>query len=123
MKRDNIIYWVATGFILLTVGAGSIADFLQIEAIKQSVGGLGFPLYMLPFFGTVKLLGSATIILPALKRFHEAAYAGIMFYFAGATYAHIAHGDGVDKFATTLVILAITIVSYLYYLKLKKHKD
>ncbi len=67
----------------------------------------------------MKILGTLAILVPALCRFKEAVYAGMIFYFIGATYCHIAVGDGVDKFGVTLFILGIVVVSYLYSLKVR----
>jgi uncharacterized membrane protein YphA (DoxX/SURF4 family) len=114
MKQKTIIYWISTVLVLLAVGLGSFADLLKIDAIKQSTAHIGFPEYIIPFLGILKLLASITIVLPAAIRFREAAYAGMVFYFVGATYCHVAVGDGADKWGTTLVILIIILVSYFF---------
>jgi len=118
MKKNNIIYWIATSLVILMVGVGSVADILQIDVIKESISSIGFPLYVLPFFGVMKLLGTITILVPALRRFKEAAYSGLMFYFMGAVYCHIAVGDGLEKIGAPLFILAAIVVSYLYSKKI-----
>lgn len=121
---NTIIYWITTGLVILAVGLGSFADIFKIEAVKQGILHVGFPEYMLPFLGVMKLLGTITIVVPLLHRFREAAYAGVIFYFVGATYCHLAVGDGIDKYGPTLIILAITILSYWYSLKLfGKYKE
>ena len=119
MLTNKVTYWVATTLVLLMAGLGGLADIFQVEAIRESTQGIGFPLYVLPFFGTLKILGSLAIIVPALSRFREAAYAGFIFYFIGAVYCHIAVGDGIDKIAPPLFILAMVILSYLSMLKVK----
>jgi DoxX-like family len=115
---NRILYWVTTGLIILVVGIGSFADIFKVEAVRQGVLHVGFPEYILPFLGVMKLLGTIAVVVPVFRRLREAAYAGIIFYFIGATYCHIAVGDGFDKYAVTLVILAITVLSYWYSLKL-----
>lgn len=114
MKQKNIIYWASTILVLLAVGLGSFADLLKIDAIKQSTAHIGFPEYIIPFLGVLKLLGSIVIVLPIAIRFREAAYAGMIFYFVGATYCHLAIGDGADKWGVTAFILIIIVVSYFY---------
>lgn len=114
MKQKNIIYWASTILVLLAVGLGSFADLLKIEAIKQSTAHIGFPEYIIPFLGVLKLLGSIVIVLPLAIRFREAAYAGMIFYFIGATYCHLAIGDGADKWGVTAFILIIILASYFY---------
>jgi hypothetical protein len=79
--------------------------------------------------GDGKNIGAITILLQPLKRFHEAAYAGFIFYFSGATYVLIANGNGIDKYGTTLFIILAVVVSYLSSLRLRqsqpqsKHSD
>lgn len=114
MKRKKVIFWSSTILVLLVVGLGSFADLLKIDAIKQSTAHIGFPEYIIPFLGVLKLLGSIVIVLPVAIRFREAAYAGLIFYFTGATYCHLAIGDGPDKWGVTAFILGLIIVSYLY---------
>ncbi|MEM1323593.1 MAG: DoxX family protein, partial [Bacteroidota bacterium] len=75
----------------------------------------------LPFFGVMKILGTAAILIPAFSQFKEAAYAGLIFYFIGAVYCHIAVGDGADKFGAPLFILIAIIVSYIFSNKLSDH--
>jgi DoxX-like family len=73
MKKDKIIYWVSTSCVILFVGLGSLADFAKIEPIKESFKHIGFPEYIIPFFGVAKLLGTLAILIPALKRLKEVA--------------------------------------------------
>ncbi len=118
MKKNKIIYWVATSCVILFIGLGSFADLFKIEPIQESFKHIGFPGYIIPFFGMAKLFGTLAILIPALKRFKEAAYAGLIYYFVGATYAHLAVNDGVDKYGITVFILLTVIVSYIYSNKL-----
>ena len=118
MNGTKITYWISTVFVAI-VGLAGILNILQLESLVQVNRELGLPQYLMPFLGTVKVLGAITILLPPLKRFHEAAYAGFIFYFAGATYVLISNGGGIDKYGTTLFIIAATVVSYLASLKLK----
>lgn len=114
MKNSKVFYWSSTVLVILIVGLGSFADLLQIEPIKESFKHIGFPPYMLPFFGVVKLLGCVGILMKSKPMLREWAYAGIIFYFIGATYIHIALGDGIDKIGTTLMILSLTSTSYYF---------
>ena len=119
MKKDKIIYWIATSLIVLFIGLGSFADIFKIQAIKDSIKHLGFPEYIIPFFGVAKLLATIAIVIAPLKRFKEAAYACLISFFIGATYCHIVLGDGADKYGTTLFILITLTISLIYSNKLK----
>lgn len=114
MNHSKLIYWISTIFVLLFVGVGSVADLLQIQPINESFQHIGFPLYMLPFLGLAKLLGSIAILIKSKSLLREWAYAGMVFYFIGANYVHIAVGDGIDKILITILILAFIIISYVY---------
>lgn len=118
MKTTKIIYWLSTSLLILFVGAGSFADLLKVEAIKQSFIHINFPEYMLPFFGLAKLGGTIAIILRRNSLIGEWAYAGIIFYFVGANYVHVAVGDGIDKLGITLFILTLSITSYVFNKKI-----
>lgn len=98
----------------MLVGVGGIADLFQVAAIKESFSHFNFPVYMLPFFGIAKLAGNIAILIRSQKTLNEWAYAGLIFYFVGATYVHIVVGDGFDKIGVTLFILLVTTTSYVY---------
>jgi hypothetical protein len=120
-KQTKIAYWVSTVFVAF-VGFSGILNVFQIASLVKVNHDLGLPQYLMPFLGTVKMLGAITILLQPLKRFHEAAYAGFIFYFSGATYVLIANGNGIDKYGTTLFIILAVVVSYLSSLKLRKNQ-
>jgi hypothetical protein len=114
MKYKRVIYWISTGLVFLFVGIGSFADLFKIEAVRDSFKHISFPEYMLPFFGVAKLAGSITIMMNSPKILSEWAYAGIVFYFVGASYIHLIVGDGLDKIGITLFMLTITFSSYRF---------
>lgn len=118
-KVIKIIYWVTTIFVAI-VGFSGILNILQVPSLVKTNQELGLPLYLMPFLGSVKVLGAIAILLqPLLKRFHEAAYAGFIFYFSAASYVLIANSVGAQKIGVTLFILTATVVSYLTSLKLR----
>lgn len=114
----KIIYRISTGLLALLVGTGSIADLFKVDAVKKSFIEIGFPEYMLIFFGTVKLAGVLAILFKPAQWLKEWAYAGIIFYFAGASYIHLTLRDGFGKTGVTLFILFLAVVSYMYSKKL-----
>lgn len=118
MKYSKIIYWISTILVLLMVGIGSIGDLLLIEPVKESFKQIDFPIYILPFFGLAKLAGSIGILIKSQKIIKEWAYSGIIFYFIGAIYVHLAIGDGINKIIVPLIILLCTLISYLYSKKI-----
>ncbi len=121
MKKDKIIFWVATGFIFLfdsVLPALTSHTQVAVEGIQH----LGFPDYFRVMLTIFKITGGLLLILPIIPpRMKEWAYAGFGFNFISAA---VAHGvvDGVGNFQTImpLIIFAILAVSYLKYHKLLK---
>ncbi|OXA95894.1 DoxX family protein [Flavobacterium hercynium] len=119
-KGITIVYWVTTIFVAF-VGFAGILNILQLESLVKVNRELGLPQYLMPFLGTVKVLGAVAILIPGFKKFHEAAYFGFIFYFIGATYVLIANGGGLDKYGVTILIIVATVISYRTFLKRKMH--
>lgn len=88
------------------------------ETVEELCKTHGFNILIAPFFGTVKILGAAAITLPFLRQFRTAAYHGFIFYFIGATYFNII--DGSKSYTTTIVILIIASISYIFYNRVNK---
>jgi hypothetical protein len=120
-KQTEIAYWVSTVFAAF-VGFSGILNVIQIASLVKVNLDLGLPQYLNAISGSGKNTGSITILLQPLKRFHEAAYAGFIFYFSGATYVLIANGNGIDKDGITHFIILTVVVSYLSSLKLGQNQ-
>lgn len=118
-KNAKIFYWVSTAFIVVVCLGSGILNLIQSEEIKAAYLANKLPLYLAPFLGVLKILGAITIGTPILKRFHEEAYTGLIFYFIGATYVVIASGGPAITYSITTIILIVIIISYLTSLKLK----
>ncbi len=118
MKKEKILFWTATTIIALFEGLMH-ALTSQTELAKEGIRHLGYPEYFGNTLVVFKVLGVLTILLPqAPKRLKEWAYAGFTFDFLFAT---ISHGsvDGIHgQTFFPLVVLAILMVSYIYYHKL-----
>ncbi|RIV26872.1 DoxX family protein [Fibrisoma montanum] len=107
----RVTYWIVTVLLSLNLFAG-VFDILLVDAIRQSSQSIGFPLTMLPLLGSLKIAGALVILFvrnPVLK---IAAYAGVIFYFIGATYAHVSVGQPVSAALPALITLALSVASY-----------
>jgi hypothetical protein len=118
MKKDKIIYWVATIIIFLFEGVMP-ALTSQTELSKEGIRHLGYPEYFGNLLVIFKVLGSVALVIPQVRgRVKEWVYAGFAFDFIFATVSHVAV-DGMDAQSFfPLSILAILAVSYIYYHKL-----
>lgn len=114
MKNSKIFYRISTLLVLLFVGLGSFADILKIQPVVEGFRHVQFPEYMLPFFGVAKLCGSIAILFRSQEKLVEWAYAGIILYFIGAIYVHLAMGDGIDKTGVPLFILLAAVTSCVF---------
>ena len=118
MKKEKIIFWIATTIIALLEGVMP-ALTSQTELAKEGIRHLGYPEYFGNALVVFKILGVLAIVIPQVpKRVKEWAYAGFAFDFL---FAAISHGavDGINgQTFFPLVVLGILAVSYIYYHKL-----
>lgn len=112
MKRDKIIYWIATGLLAAGMGMSAYMYLTRNPELVQGFAHLGLPLYFISILGVAKLLGAIVLLAPAGVRLKEWAYAGFIFVFVGAVWVHIATGT---PWFSPLIFLSILAVSYLFW--------
>jgi uncharacterized membrane protein YphA (DoxX/SURF4 family) len=108
----SLAYWVATAIAVLGVAGTGLLDLTGAPVMAQHVTSLGYPAYLQHFLGLAKMLGAAVIVLPALPRLKEWAYAGMTFDLVGAAYSHVANRDPAGELVLPLALLAFLIISY-----------
>ncbi|PZV82274.1 DoxX-like protein [Algoriphagus aquaeductus] len=116
-KWNRIIYWTTTGLFSLFMISSAIPNLLQAEEWVEVFQALGYPLYLLPFLGTAKILGVIAILVPGFPKLKEWAYAGFTFNLSGAIYSGIAAAGFDPKMLVLLGPIALGVVSYLYHRK------
>lgn len=117
MKKNKIIFWVATTLIFLFEGVMP-AFTSQTELAKEGIRHLGYPEYFGNMLVVFKILGSLAIFIPLVPaRIKEWAYAGLTIDFVAAFISH-AVVDGFNPMSFfPLLVLAVLIISYIYYHK------
>lgn len=105
-------FWGTTALFSLGMLASSIMYLTQAEPLQVGFTHLGFPLYLLPFLGTAKLLGAVALVVRRFPTLTEWAYAGFTFNLLGAAWAHLMSGDPVAQVISPLVFLALLAASY-----------
>jgi hypothetical protein len=117
MKKTNIIFWVSTTIIFLFEGLMP-ALTSQSELAKEGISHLGYPAYFGVMLTVFKVIGALVLIIPQVpSRFKEWAYGCFIIELIAACWSHAAiDGFGGQSFFP-LVILAILLVSYMYYHK------
>ncbi|MCO5239230.1 MAG: DoxX family protein [Chitinophagaceae bacterium] len=118
MKKNKIIFWIATGIIFLWEGVLP-ALTSQTELAKEGIRHLGYPGYFGNALTIFKVLGALALIIPQVpKRLKELAYAGFLFDFIFASISHFAV-DGMDfQSFFPLIFIGILALSYNNYRKL-----
>jgi uncharacterized membrane protein YphA (DoxX/SURF4 family) len=108
----KVIYWVTTS---LLAALSLFAAFTYLSGSPQAVQGfahVGYPQQLRIILGIAKLLGAITLVVPALPRLKEWAYAGFTFAWISAVVAHYLAKDGPIAF-TPLILLVFLAVSYV----------
>ena len=113
-NRINRIYWVITGLMAVFMLMASIPDVLRQPQAIEVFGHLGYPVYLLLFLGTAKILGVIAVLLPDAGRLREWAYAGLVFDIIGALYSHLSVGDPVSVWGFAVVGLVLVGGSYVF---------
>ncbi len=118
MRKNKIIFWIATIIIFLWEGVMP-AHTSQTELAKEGIRHLGYPAYFgiaLVFF---KILGSLILIFPQVPaRLKEWGYAGFTFNFLFAGISHWAvDGLGIQMLFP-FILLLILATSYVCYHKI-----
>lgn len=118
MKKERIIFWTSTIIIALFEGLMPLLTS-QTELAKEGIRHLGYPEYFGNALVVFKVLGVLALVIPRVpKRLKEWAYAGFVFDFLFAVISHAAV-DGLDlQTFFPLLVMAILMVSYIYYHKL-----
>jgi hypothetical protein len=119
MKTTKWFFWASTIILFLFEGMMplfTVNSQLAIDGIKH----LGYPGYFRVMLVIFKVLGALVLIVPqAGWRLKEWAYAGFAINLISAAVSH-ACVDGLGaQFLFPIVFLAILIVSYLSYHKLR----
>lgn len=123
MKKNNIIFWTATGIIFLFEGVLT-ALTSHTEMAREGLRHLQYPTYFGDLLVVFKVLGVLALVIPqAPVRVKEWAYAGFAFDFLFAAYSH-GMVDGLGNFQTwfPLVFLGLLLVSYVFYHKRREQR-
>lgn len=117
IKRNKIIYWIATIWLALGMVSTGIGQILKIKAGQgglDMIMHLGYPAYLLTILGIWKVLGSVAVLIPRFPLLKEWAYAGFFFVMTGAIFSHIAMGDSVAALFPALLLLILTFLSWYF---------
>ena len=117
MKRNKIIFYIATGLLTALMLFSVSMYFFNHEEVAKMFTSFGYPTYIIYPYAIAKLLGLFAIWNPNFKTLKEWAYAGFFYAFILAFFAHVMIGDGEQIGAVVAMILLI--VSYIFNKKIK----
>ena len=117
MYPSTLFSTLFTALLSVLFLLASVPDILQTNEAVVVFQHLGFPIYLLPFLGTAKVLGIAAVLAPRFRLLKEWAYAGLTFDLIGAMYSHISSGDPPSVWGFALAGLMLVIGSYVFFRK------
>ena len=94
------------------MAGGGVSNLTGVEAQRESMVSLGYPVYLMTILGVAKLAGVVALLLPRQPLLKEWAYAGFTFDLLGASASHAFSGHAVKEVIIPLVLLAIAMTSY-----------
>lgn len=121
MKKNKIIFWIATGIIFLWEGLMPLATLIFSPGyVTYGTKPLCYPDYFAYALLICKVIGTIAIMLPSLPaKLKEWAYAGLAFNLIFATYSHIMVDKNIGFIMLPVIVGIILAVSYVYNVKIK----
>ena len=123
MKKDKIIFWVATSILILWEGIMPLSTLLFApQYVTTGTKSLGYPDYFAYALIICKILGVLAIAFPKTPgKLKEWAYAGLAFNLIFAFISHACVDRNPGYMLMPLVFLGILSVSYFYSHKIYRH--
>ena len=101
--------------------AGSVMYLSDIEGVKKMYGALGYPGYLVPIMGVVKLAVALAILGRFSVALSDLAYAGMFFHLLLAMGAHI--GSGVGSPIAAIIGLLLLAASFFTQNQARRKKS
>lgn len=119
-KTTKILYWVLLGLFCLFHIPDGISGIMRVPEGAKALASLGLPAYLMPFLGTLKILGVIALLQNKFKTIKEWAFAGFSFSLIGAAVANAcAEKPQVAFVIMPIAMLAVLLVAYYYRRKLE----
>jgi len=112
MKKNKIIYWIATGLMSAIFLFSASMYLFTYERASDFFINLGFPTWLIYPLAILKILGVVAVLTKKSKFLKELAYAGFLFDAILALVAHLVVSDGEHMAAVLAIIFTITSWSF-----------
>jgi len=116
-KTIKITYWCLIVLFSLAMLGDAFGGITKQQAGVDVLNHLGYPIYIMPFMGYLKVLGVIALLQTKFRNLKEWAFAGFAFIFIGAAVSRAAMADGAGMIAMPLVMLAVLFVTYWFWRK------
>ena len=118
-KTIKISYWILLTLFCLFHVFDAIGGITMVPAGIDAMHVMGYPAYLMPFLGVLKLLGVAALLQNKFPAIKEWAFAGFSFSLIGATVSHACVNDKTLFIIMPLIFLAILFGIYYCWRKLE----
>lgn len=120
MKTIKILYWVLLVIFCLFHVADGFGGIMKTQAGIDAMNKLGMPAYLMPFLGTLKILGVIALVQNKFKTIKEWAFAGFAFTLMGAAVANACAANSQTVFVIMPIgLLAVLLLIYYCWRKLE----
>lgn len=116
-KTFTIIYWILNGLFVISMLMDGIAGVMRVEAGKEAMIQLGYPIYFLTIIGFAKIFGAIAIVQNQFTIVKEWAFAGFAFTFIGAFLSRVFIGNGIGLLIPPVVMLGVMFLVYTLWKK------
>lgn len=122
-KTIKITYWALLILLCLFMAADGFGGITMQKAGVDVLNHLGYPTYLMPLFGILKILGIIALLQPKFTGIKEWVFAGLAFTFIGAAHARFSVADPVGEAIVPVIFLAYLAIVYLFWNKYEKVKN
>lgn len=105
------VYWISTSLLAATYVAGGAMYLTNIPMVQGMFGTFGYPAYIVPILGVLKLAAAVTILWRYSVPLSDLAYAGMFFHLLLAISAHLGIADFAGL-APAVIALVLLVVSF-----------
>jgi len=113
----KIFYWALTLLLSLAFLGDAFGGITKQQAGVDVLNHLGYPIYLMPFMGYLKVLGVIALLQTKFNTIKEWAFAGFAFIFVGAAVSRAAMGDSAGMIVMPVVVLGVLFLTYFFWNK------
>ena len=122
-KTIKITYWILLIIFCLAMTADGIGGISMAKEGIEALNRLGYPSYIMPLLGVLKLLGVVALLQTRYQRIKEWVFAGLTFNFIGAAVSHLAAKHPLSEAMQPIIALVVMLIVYIFWKKYEQIKN